>query len=439
MTVDRSKAPATRPFEHLELPQEETEQLENGVTLHTVADTTLPATRITTMWNYGFDMSNAFGLGCSAAASFATQMMREGTSTRSGAEIADTVEFNGAMLTPRAHDHYSSVDLTGLSESIPELLDLAGDTFRNSVFPEAAYEALKRQAVTTKEVELSKVGVRTGDAIFRMMAGENHPYLKTDTPEDIEKCGLEQAREAYADGTRRTELHVFAGGFIDNDMRSRIKDYCLGLRETKPDSLLRLETVPFMPEPACQIHIDQPTALQTAVAIGMPTIGREHPDYIRLRCAVIALGGYFGSRLMTNIREEKGLTYSISAGLNGMREGAFMLVKAHCPNDKARKVIEEIRNETELLGTTRMGDDELTRLKRFLISNLATILDSPFSIIGHYQNRYLVGTPEDYFDQQFDQINSLTADDIMSMASKYLKCNEFRIATCGPEEPQALF
>lgn len=439
MKVDRSKAPETRGFDSLKIPAEEVEVLENGVTLHVIADTSLPATRVTTMWNYGFDMSNAFGQGSSAAANFATQMMREGTKKLTGTEIADKVEFSGAMLAPRTHDHYSSLDLTGLSESIPELLDIIRDAYCGSIFPQAPFEALKRQAVTTREIELSKVGVRAGDAIFTLMAGKKHPYVKTDRPEDIEGCGVGQAMQAYADGTRHTELHVFAGGFVDADMKARIKDYALGLRETRLTNPLKLDIVPFQPEPAQEIHIPQPTALQTAVAIGLPTIGRDHPDYIRLRCAVIALGGYFGSRLMTNIREEKGLTYSISAGLNGLREGAFMSVKAHCPNDKAGKVIEEIRKETELLGASPMGDEELMRLKRFLISTLATILDSPFSIAGHYQNRYLVGTPENYFRQQFEQINSLNANDIMAMASKYLKPGQFRIATCGKEERQALF
>jgi predicted Zn-dependent peptidase len=191
------------------------------------------------------------------------------------------------------------------------------------------------------------------------------------------------------------------------------------------------EIVKMAPEAAQWKRIEVPGTLQNSLSASIPTISRDHADYINLRLTIIALGGYFGSRLMSNIREEKGLTYGISASLLGMREGAHAQINAQYATGNSQRVIDEVRHELQVLATQPMPDDELTRLKRFIMSNLASTLDSPFSIVDYYQNQVLVGTPNDYFDAQFKCINSLSAETIMRMASQYLNPDDMRIVTAG--------
>jgi predicted Zn-dependent peptidase len=114
-----------------------------------------------------------------------------------------------------------------------------------------------------------------------------------------------------------------------------------------------------------------------------------------------------------------------------MQEGAHAQINAQYAIGNTQQVIDEIRHELQVLASQPMPIDELTRLKRFVTSNLAATLDSPFSISDYYQNQLLVGTPADYFDSQFKCINSLTPERIMQIASKYLNPDDMRIVTAG--------
>ena len=152
----------------------------------------------------------------------------------------------------------------------------------------------------------------------------------------------------------------------------------------------------------------------------MPSIPRSHPDYETLRAVVVALGGYFGSRLMTVIREEKGLTYGISAALLGHREGSYITISSQCDNRYTNTVVEEIGKEIARLACEPMSEDELTTLKRYIRSNLAASFDTPFSAMDYFTTQRHVGSPPDYLDRQQRALDRLTPNVIMDFARKYL-------------------
>ena len=134
----------------------------------------------------------------------------------------------------------------------------------------------------------------------------------------------------------------------------------------------------------------------------------------------MALGGYFGSRLVANIREEKGLTYGITASLNGSPEGSYVEISAMCDKKYAGQVLDEVASELKLLATDPPRGAEIERLKLSATTSLAEMLDTPFSRMGYYMTQVLVGTPDNYFEEQCRQIRLLTSDSIAEMASRYL-------------------
>jgi predicted Zn-dependent peptidase len=164
-----------------------------------------------------------------------------------------------------------------------------------------------------------------------------------------------------------------------------------------------------------------------------PTIPRSHKDYIPLRIAVMALGGYFGSRLMTSIREEKGLTYGISAALEGSHEAANITINAQCDPAYVDEVISQTFAEIERLANEPMPREELEALIQYLSSALAVTLDSPLSIADHYITQLTVGTPPDYFEQQFNVLGAITPATIAEMTSKYIKPELFATFVAGRE------
>jgi len=145
----------------------------------------------------------------------------------------------------------------------------------------------------------------------------------------------------------------------------------------------------------------------------------------------MALGGYFGSRLMMNVREEKGLTYGISSYLLGCREGSYVTIAAQCDCDNTALVIDEIKAEMRRLADNPPQGEELSRLKLHAATSLAEILDTPASIMGYYANRLYVGTPDDYFESQQAAINALSGEIIAEMASRYLQPDMLSVVVAG--------
>jgi predicted Zn-dependent peptidase len=426
--LDRTIPPKTRPFEHLSIPAEVVEEMPGGITLHLVDNGTLPVNRICVLWNYG----NAMGAkdGCATLAGFIPELIREGSKNIDGATLAETIDFNGAWIRSRSGDHHSIIDLISLNHTTPHLLDILADIFCNATLPENAFEAMRVKAVSRRELQLSKVSTLSQEAACQLINGNNHPYLNADTVEQIEAVKYDDVVKAYETGTQRSKINIYVGGRIDSQLLQAVRNFGHSLRAHLSDPF-NFEIVKMAPEAAQWKRIEVPGTLQNSLSASIPTISRDHADYINLRLTIIALGGYFGSRLMSNIREEKGLTYGISASLLGMREGAHAQINAQYATGNSQRVIDEVRHELQVLATQPMPDDELTRLKRFIMSNLASTLDSPFSIVDYYQNQVLVGTPNDYFDAQFKCINSLSAETIMRMASQYLNPDDMRIVTAG--------
>jgi predicted Zn-dependent peptidase len=426
--LDRSIAPKTRTFEHLTIPPQVVEEMPGGVTLHIVDNGSLPVNRVCVMWNYGTAMGAMNG--SRTIAEYVPELMREGSKTIDGATLAETIDFNGAWLRSRSTDHHAYIDLISLNHTTAKLLDLLTDIFNNASLPENAFDALHTKAVRRRQIELSKVSTLAEEAVAKLMFGAKHPYLNAESVEQIASVTYQDVVKAYELGTQHSKIDVYIGGRIDEQTLQTIRNFCRNLRPNLSNAC-EYKLVDMTPEAAQWQRIEVESSLQNALAAGIPAIKRDHPDYVNLRLVVIALGGYFGSRLMSNIREEKGLTYGISSALMGMREGAHTQINAQYATGNSQQVIDEVRNELRQLATEPMGNDELTRLKRFVTTNLAATLDSPFAIMDYYQNQVIVGTPSDYFATQFACINALNAETIMRIATQYLNPDDMRIVTAG--------
>ncbi len=185
----------------------------------------------------------------------------------------------------------------------------------------------------------------------------------------------------------------------------------------------------FVPAGPQIVRTALPGAVQAAISMGLPGPRRTDADFVPLRNAVTALGGYFGSRLMTSIREEKGLTYGISAYLLGYREGSVITIKAQADNAYVDRVIDEVRKEIAKLASEPMGDDELHRLRQNLSTSLVEILDSPFSIADFYRSLIPLGVdPHAYFAERAALAETLTADSILEATRCHLDPMALRIS-----------
>lgn len=420
--LDRTTPPPVREFDNLSIPSIETSKLCKGVTLCSYNRPKCGILRVNVFWNAG-----EANLPIKGAASFVASLLRDGTQGHSGEEIAQILDFNGVSLRPIDNTRYTGIGILGETNKVFALLPLLTEMVLTPTFPDAAFEAQHRTRIANMRTALTKPSYVASCLSAELSFGSNHPYMLPITTEQCEAVSVADVRRCHHEGIAHHSMHIFVTG--DLDCVSGARDALTAFAERlAPASVKPFVDVPPSPQSPQTRVAHLPHTIQSAICASIPTIGRQHPDYVNLRHAVIALGGYFGSRLMTNIRERKGLTYGIGATLMGLRESGTIQISAQCDTGYTDTVVEEIRNELRLLASDPMSEDEMTRLRRDVMSTLATTLDTPLSIMDYYESALLAGIPDGYYAAQVQSITSMTPERLQRIAAHYLRPEDLRIA-----------
>lgn len=408
---------------NLVLPEPRVETLPNGINMQSICGGSQEVVQLTLIWTGGTCEAR-----CPEIARLTASLMSEGAASRSGAEISGILDFNGAVLRIYSDSHVTTLTLTSLVSMIADVLPVALDVICDPTFPTDKCVAYRDMEIKNFLLAQSKVSTLATQALYPLIFGHRHPSAEVPTVEEIEAITVADVKDFYYRLITADTCKAFLGGNFDSDVYERIKTM-VGAIPSRGKGLEKV-IVPFQAEPPQRVDVVKEGAVQAAISMGIPAIDRAHPDYVPLRFTVIALGGYFGSRLMKNIREDKGYTYGIGAYLMGSQEGSYVNIMAQTDKDYVDMVVEEVDKEMRILASEPMGGDELMRLRQHISSSLMEILDSPFSIIDHYRTRDSVGVPAGYFADQVEWVHRLDADTLMHMAAKYLNPDLLRVAVC---------
>lgn len=363
----------------------------------------------------------------------AVSLFKEGSKYHDGKDIANTIDYYGSWLSNNITHHDTSSIMYSLNNNLNEVLPLFADSIFNPTFPENELENRKKLAINNLSTNKKRVPYVANVEFLKNYYGEDSKIGKITTESQIQALTRNDLINFHSTWYHPENMQIIAAGKITQDILNALnKEFgqvpCFGeKRESASDNT----TVEFQPK---TIVKHTPNALQSAIIIGQPTkITREHPDYIALRILITAIGGYFGSRLMANIREDKGYTYGISSYLSGLRNDSYMLTMCQCDNKYIPNVIEEFKKEINIIKNELIPQDELGRVKSYLISDLAKTLDTPFSIADYYSSMISNGIPRDYFNNQSRITEEISAATLRDMANKYLDVDNMLTVIAGDE------
>lgn len=426
MTIpDRTVAPLITGFGNLVIPETRTITLDNGIPLTVLDNGEQEVNRITLAWDGGIAEAPSPSI-----AAITTNMLREGSKHYNGAEIAEIIDFNGSWLRANVHSHHSSLVLYSLNSRTANVLPYIAEIISEPSFPEKELSVVREKTARNAELEREKVEFYSSRNLRRMVMGEKHPLALTETPDEIRAVTCDNLRAFHSHEFSTSTCRIYLAGRITPAIEDMVNRR-FGSVHTDGKGY-QLNIVPFAPlNGVRQSFFKKDGALQSALRLAIPTIDRNHPDYIPLRIAIMALGGYFGSRLMMNIREDKGYTYGITASLLGYREGGLMSITTQCDNSYVNQVIDEAVKEIRHLAREKFPVDELERLKHYVMTQLASLLDSPFLMMDYYENMQYTPTPADYFARQVQAVNAISTDDIPRLVSTYLDPDNMYISICG--------
>jgi predicted Zn-dependent peptidase len=261
--------------------------------------------------------------------------------------------------------------------------------------------------------------------------GEEHPYGRAVRHEDYTGIGREMLQQFHSSYYRQNVMTLFASGRIESDSVSLINKHfgtagLPGRAETYPPALEEKDE-------CTRDRIIKKGAIQSAIRIGSRTINKRHPDYFGLKILDTVLGGYFGSRLMKNIREEKGYTYGIHSSIRSYRLSGYKSISAEVGSDHTDEATREIYKEIIMLQNEPVKKAELDAVKNYMLGELLRMFDGPFATLESFRSAWEFGMDNTYYNRFAETIKSIGSDEIISLARTYYKTEDLIEVTAGPE------
>jgi zinc protease len=390
-----------------------------------------------------FRSGNAAAIGRGPGlAEITASVVRTGTQNRTSRQIEESLRELGADLATSAGADNSAISFAGLSELGEPLLALVNELAREAIFPEAEFERERRQKLEEVKLDRTQPGFLASERLRKVLFGA-HPYAQVAPSEEQVVAYkrddlLSVYREFY---TPENALLVMVGDFDSNAMLKTIEKVFGAWSGKKSVS----EAAPVLPKPRGRriylVHV--PGAVQTQILAGCHAITRKHPDWIKLGLTNSLYGGAFNSRLVMNIREDKGYTYSPRSSVNPLRQHGYFSVSAAVRNDVVAASLSEIFYEIDRLRALAVPEAELADARNYLSGVFSLGLATQEGLLSQLATVALNELPDDYLETYRDKVRALTPEDLLAMARKYLDSANLQIVVVGDrtqiESQAALF
>lgn len=355
---------------------------------------------------------------------FTVQMLDKGTKSMSSRQIAEIFDRYGAHIELTSNFDFASVSLYALTNHVALLLPIFFELITAPAFSEVEFEQLKRQFIQALRVKNEKTSYVASKLIRKKIFGPQHPYGQAVEESDVERL-VSSDLKIFFDSQMKPSYVFILGRVLESDLVKLTESVeQIGYQNNSKRSF-------SIPDKKDLIeYIPKDGSLQSSIRLGKSTIQRNHPDYPGLTLLNYYLGGYFGSRLMKNLREDKGLTYGISSSLNSLRYESLVLIGTDVNKENRELAIDEIRNEIKLL-KSQINAEELELAKRHFIGSMQGEIASPFSIMSKIKNIELNQLPEDFYQNLIDKIDGLGGNDLIDVARKYYDEESLTQVTVG--------
>ena len=349
-------------------------------------------------------------------------LLKNGTAKRSAFEINEHFEYYGSYLNRACYNETATITLHTLTKHIGELLPVVRELISESVMPEEELTIYKQNMKQRLTVNLKKSDFVAGRTIDALLFGAEHPYGKFSSFKEFDALSRDELMEFYKSFYQKGKVILFAAGKLPSNLEQLLNenfgDLPLG------NIIVDKKVADPSGERIHRVSVD-PDGVQGSIRIARPFPNRHHPDFMKVSVLNTILGGFFGSRLMTNIREDKGYTYGIHSYLqNNIHDSAWM-VSTEAGRDVCDATIKEVYAEMNDLREELVDEEELHLVRNYMMGIILGDLDGPFQILSRWKNIILNNLDEKYFFDSIKTIKTISAEEIRELAKKYLKPEDF--------------
>ena len=422
-TLQRIQPPVF-PIEKVVIPEVKSLTLNNGVPVYLIEAGTEDIMRLEFTFRAGQVREHLPML-----ASTTNMMLSEGSQNYSSEELSRLLDYYGAFLNLSPEKDLTGIVLFFLSKHIDKILELTQEILFRPVFPEPELDTLMKKRLRWYLVNREKVSNLAIDQFFESAFGKYHPYGRQVNEPDFEKLNPVLIKDFYSRYYTTDNMAVIISGKIHPGTTELLNQYFGELISNK----IQIEDPDLIPkgEKIKKVHTDKPGTVQTAIRIGSSTINKRHPDYPGLKILSTVLGGYFGSRLMKNIREQKGYTYGISSSVSSLDHTGYKVISTEVRQKNRQETIDEIYKEIRLLQSIPVKSKEIAVVRNYMFGEMVRMFDGPFALAESFKSTWEFGLDNNYYYKLAEKIKKISSDEIIELARTYYNIDELYQVTVG--------
>lgn len=402
--------------------------LGNGVTLYTLAADEFEVLRVTFVFRAGTSVQRRF-----FSASAVANLLAEGSERWSARELAEELDFYGSWFDVTIDRDYSYISFCMLSKFVRPTLEVARQIILHPTFPEeeiAGYCLKRKQRL---KVERQKVDNKARELFSEALFGKEHPYGVVADEQEYDRLTRDCLVDFYRTHYTAENCFVVCSGRIGKEELELVSAIAGKL------PVCGKRAAADLPEAVTtrRVFRRHEGAVQSSIRIGRLLFPRQHPDFVGMQVVATALGGYFGSRLMQNLRAEHGFTYGVMAAMVNFERAGYFAIATQVGSDVTREALAQIDFEIDRLRREPMTDEELDLVKNMMIGEMMRILDGPFGVADVTIENILCGTDNGAVERQVERIRAMRPEDVQRLAAKYLRREDLITVVVGEEDPFA--
>lgn len=413
--LNRNQAPEFKTIDSIAIQYAQSFKLDNGIPVYTVDAGSQELTRIEFIFKAGMYYQDA-----PLIASAACALIENGTAKYSANQISDGIDFFGSFFETSVTQDYSSLALFSLNKHLEGSLFYVEELMKNAIYPQEeidTYLINKRQKFL---VGSQKVDVLARRKYSELLFGKTHPYGLEVKAEDHDNTKRDTIVSFFKKYYTHSNCTIIVAGKLPANLQQVLNNH---FGKEKWGATSNIDKAYTPPQTTTQPinYIEKADAVQSAIRMGRRLFNKTHPDYYTFQVLNTIFGGYFGSRLMANIREDKGYTYGIGSGLASLVHDGYFFISTEVGADVTKNALQEIYKEIDIMQNDLVDEDELETVKNYILGQFLRTIEGPFALADKFKGIWEFGLDYSYYDHYFNAVKLVTSQQIRDLAGKYLQ------------------
>ncbi|MBI2721340.1 MAG: insulinase family protein [Bacteroidetes bacterium] len=414
--INRALAPQFKTISKVEVIKAEQNKLQNGIDVFSINAGSQELIKLEFIFKAGMYHQPA-----PLIASATNSLLETGTRSFSANEISDGIDFYGSFIELGVGQDYACITIFSLNKYLNDSLKFIEEIIKYPVFSEEELRILITNKKQKHQINSQKVSVIARRKFSELLFGEKHPYGIDVQEQDFDRINLKEIQDFYNKFYQSKNCTIVASGYLPKNLQETLNGF-FGEKEWGVNPQPILNTKVPLQTTAQQVHfLEREDAIQSAIRVGRILFNKTHPDYFHFQVLNTILGGYFGSRLMANIREDKGFTYGIGSGLMSLVNTGYFFISTEVGAEVTTQALDETYKEIKILRDDLVSDSELETVRNYILGQFLRSVDGPFALSDKFKGIWEFGLDYSYFDNYFKSVQTVTPHQIREVANKYLQ------------------